>query len=112
MSGLLVARVHLFFRFSHNDTNYPCALVRWYSTSDKRDSATGLWVVKPESTRRGARHMGVIHLDSIIRGAHLLPRFPSDAPVYRQINHMNVLDLYDTFYVNKFVDHHAFEIAF
>ena len=56
--------------------------------------------------------MGVIHLDSIIRGAHLLPRFLSDAPVYRQINYMNVLDLYNTFYVNKYNNHHAFEIAF
>jgi len=112
MSGLLVARVHLFFRFSHNGTSYPCALVRWYSTSDEPDATTGFWVVKPESTRRGAHHMGVIHLDSIVRAAHLLPRFPSDAPVYREINYMNVLDLYESFYVNKFIDHHAFEIAF
>ena len=112
MEGLLVARVYLFFRFSYNDVDHPCALVRWYSTSNEPDPSTGLWVVQPESTRRGMRHMGVIHVDSIIRGAHLLPRFPSDAPVYREINYMNVLDLYTSFYVNKFVDHHAFEIAF
>ena len=112
MGGLLVARVYLFFRFSHDSINYPCALVHWFSTSDEPDAATGFWVVKPESTHRGARHMGVIHIDSIIRGAHLLPRFPSDVPVYREINYMNVLDLYNSFYVNKFIDHHAFEIAF
>ena len=56
--------------------------------------------------------MGIIHLDSIVRGAHLLPKFPSDAPVYWEINYMNVLDVYTLFYVNKFIDHHAFEIAF
>jgi len=112
MSGLLVARVHLFFRFSHNNTDYPCALVHWYSMSNEPNTGTGLWVVKPESTRRGARHMGVVHLDSIVRGAHLLPRFPLDAPVYWEINYMNILDLYDSFYVNKFIDHHTFEIAF
>jgi len=56
--------------------------------------------------------MGVIHLNSIIRGAHLLPKFPSDTPVYREINYMNVLDLYTSFYVNKYIDHHTFEIAF
>ena len=55
--------------------------------------------------------MGVIHVDSIARGAHLLPSFPSDMPVYREVNYMNILDLYSSFYVNKFVDHHAFEIA-
>jgi len=111
MKGLLVAQVHLFFKFSYNNINYPCALVHWYTTSDEPDATTGFWVVQPESTYRGMRHMSVIHLDSIIRGAHLLPRFPSDAPVYREINYMNVLDLYASFYVNKFIDHHAFEIV-
>lgn len=112
MRGLQVARVYLFFKISHNGVDYPCALVHWYSTSSEPDADTGMWIVHPESSSRGARHMSVIHLDSIIRGAHLLPVFPSDAPVYREINYMNVLDVYTSFYVNKFVDHHAFEIAF
>ena len=112
MRVLLVARVYLFFRFSHISVDYPCALIRWYSMSDEPDANTGLWVVEPESTRRGARHMGVIHLDTIICGAHLLPKFPSDAPVYREINYTNVLDVYTSFYVNKYIDHHTFEIAF
>jgi len=112
MKALLVARVYLFFRFSHEGVDYPCALVRCYSTSDEPDATTGLWVVEPESTRRGMCHMSVIHLDSIVHGAHLLPRFPSDAPAYREINYMNVLDVYMSFYVNKYIDHHAFEIAF
>ena len=112
MKGLLVARVYLFFRFSHSGIDYQCALVHWYSTSDEPDPSTGLWVVRPESTHQGMRHMGVIHVDSIVRGAHLLPRFPSDVPVYREINYMNSLDVYTSFYVNKFIDNHAFEIAF
>jgi hypothetical protein len=113
MEGLLVARVHLFFKFSHNGIDYPCALVHWFSTlGDKPHPDTNMWVVQPEVSRRGRRNMSVIHIDSIVRGAHLLPVFPSDAPVYRQINYMNVLDLYASFYVNKFINHHAFEIAF
>ena len=56
--------------------------------------------------------MGIIHLDSIVHGAHLLPKFPLDAPVYREINYTNVLDVYTSFYVNGFIYHHAFEIAF
>ena len=112
MKGLLVARVYLFFKFSYDNVEYPCALVRWYSTSDEPDPSTGYWVVQPEFTPRGLRNASVIHIGSIVRGAHLLPVFPSDAPVYREINYMNVLDLYSRFYVNKFVDPHAFEIAF
>jgi hypothetical protein len=112
MKGLLVARIFLFFKFAHGGVDYSCALVHWYSTDVRPDASTGMWVVHLEFDRWDKRHMAVIHLDSIIRGAHLLPNFPSDAPVYRQINYMNVLDLYTSFYVNKFVDHHAFEIAF
>lgn len=112
MEGLLVARIYLFFRFSYGGINYPCALVHWYSMSDEPEPDTGLWVVQPETTHQGMRHASVIHVDSIVRGAHLLPRFPSDLPVYREINYMNALDIYASFYVNKFIDHHAFEIAF
>ena len=79
---------------------------------DKPDPTTGLWVMQPESTRHGVPHMSVIHLNSIVRGAHLLPLFPSDAPVYQEVNYMNILDVYTSFYVNKYVDHHMFEIAF
>ena len=112
VKGLLVARVCLFFRFSYNGTNYPCALVHWYSTGNDPEPDTGLWIVRPESTRQGTHHASVIHIDSIVRGAHLLARFPSDVPVYREVNYMNVLDAYASFYVNKHIDHHAFEIAF
>ena len=56
--------------------------------------------------------MGVVHLDTIVCGAHLLLQFPSDAPVYREINYMNVLDVFRCFLVNKYIDYHAFEIAF
>ena len=112
MRGLLVAHIYLFFRFSHNSINYPCALVRWYSMSNEPEPDTGMWVVQPEFTHQGMRHTSIIHVDSIARGAHLLPKFPSDASIYREINYMNVLDVYSSFYVNKFIDHHAFEIAF
>ena len=112
MRGLLVARVHLFFKFLHDNTDHPCALIHWYTTSSEPDTSTGMWVIYPELTDQRTRHMGVIHLNSIVRGAHLLPNFPSDAPVYREINYRNVLNVYTSFYVNKFIDHHTFEIAF
>ena len=116
MWGLLVACVYLFFKFSYANTEYPCALVHWYTTVSARpDDSTGLWVVKPKYNNiRGQsyRNMGVIHLDSVIRGAHLLPRFPSNTQVYRELNYTQTLDVYRSFYVNKYIDHHSFEIAF
>ena len=82
MKGLLVARVYLFFSFSYNGISYPCALVHWFSTSDEPDPDTHMWIVQPEFTCHGVQHMSVIHIDTVIHGAHLLPVFPSDAPVY------------------------------
>ena len=113
MRGLLIARVYLFFRFSFAGTDYPCALVHWYAkVGAEPDALTGLWVVEPEYTHDRHRNMGVIHLDSIIRGAHLLPRFPSNTQLPRELNYTQTLDVYQAFYVNKHIDHHAFEIAF
>ena len=116
MRGLLIARVYLFFKFSYAGVEYPCALVHWYTTvGTEPNGSTGLWMVTPESTNiRGHSYwsMGVIHLDSIIRGAHLLPQFPSNTQVHREINYTQTLDVYRCFYVNKYVDYHSFEIAF
>jgi hypothetical protein len=56
--------------------------------------------------------MDVIHVNSIICRVHLLPRFPSVTPVYQEINYMNILNVYKSFYVNKYINHHAFEIPF
>lgn len=114
LRGLLVACVYLFFSFSFAGMEYPCALVHWYTTvGTEPDSSTGLWVVEPEYIHpHGYRSMGVIHLDSIVRGAHLLPRFPSNTQLFREINYTQTLDVYRFFYVNKYVDHHAYEIAF
>ena len=78
---------------------------------DKPDELTGLWVVEPEYIH-GRRNMGVVHLDPVICGAHLLPHFPSNTQLPREINYTQTLDIYRSFYVNKHIDHHAFEIAF
>ena len=112
MKGLLVVCVYLFFRFLHSSIDYSCMLIHWYSTNSEPDPGTGLWIVQLEFIHRGICHMGIIHLDSIVHGAYLLPKFPSDAPVYQEINYTNILDIYTSFYVNKFIDHHAFKIAF
>lgn len=51
---------------------YPCALVHWFSTvGDSPDDETGMWMVEPDFLR-GKRVLEVIHLDSILRGAHVI----------------------------------------
>lgn len=112
LRGLYVARVRLFFSFTHKNKCYPCALVEWFLTvGDQPDDLTGLWIVEPDIDDVGRRVTSVIHLDSIVRAAHLLPVFGKGfLPVDFDFSYS--LDAFRLFYVNKYADHHANEIAF
>jgi hypothetical protein len=112
MRGLEVARVRLFFSFSHDCVEYPCALVHWFSrVGDLPDDHTGMWVVEPDTVDDGEPFMSIIHLDTIVRASHLLPVF-GQGRVSRTLQFTDTLDTFTRFYVNKYIDHHAFEIAF
>ena len=112
MRGLEVARVFLFFSFMHSGTYYPSALVQWFSiVGDEPDEETGLWMVEPDVRQDGRPCLAVIHLDSIFRVAPLLPAYHTSDFVKRSLTMHDSLDEFNEFYVNKFVDHHAFKIA-
>lgn len=111
--GLLVARVLVFMSFKHNNITYPCALVNWFvPVADAPCSETGLWVVEPElDETTGQRTMEVVHLDCMIRAAHLIG-VAGTGFVPRTLRDYHTLDSFRAFYVNKYADHHAHTIAF
>jgi hypothetical protein len=109
MLGLDVGRVHLFFSFVHEDIEYPCALISWYDrVSDSPDEDTGMWIVRPVPGS-----FAVIHVDTILRCAHLIPVFGQN-PIDRSLNLSpdNSLDAFISYYVNKYADHHMHEIVY
>jgi hypothetical protein len=111
MRGLDVVRILLFFSFTYGDVTYPCALVHWFSLlDDERDEDTGMWMVEPEVAPDGAPVISVIHLECVLRAAHLLPIY-GDAPIPVTMTFHDSLDAFPAYYVNKYADHHAFEIA-
>ncbi|KAJ3980770.1 hypothetical protein F5890DRAFT_1418942 [Lentinula detonsa] len=115
-SGMSVARVYLFFSFQHGDKEYPCALIQWFNTyGQRRDSKTGLWMVKPvvwdQAQPQSSCSAQVVHLESLIRGVHLIPVFGSH-PVPPKLKYNQSLDVFKLFYVNKFADYHTNEILF
>jgi hypothetical protein len=110
--GLDVVRVLAFMSFVHDDVRFPCALVQWFShVSQEPDELTGMWVVRTDQSPDGQPVISVIHTDSIFRGAHLIPVFGENI-VSGQAQFSETLDKFSTFYVNRFIDHHAFEIIF
>ena len=108
MMGLAVVRVKLLFSLVYEDVYYPCALVDWFKTVGF-DPVSRLWVVRLDTTC-GRRYKSVVHLDTFLRAAHLMPvygkkRMPLD------FHYSYSLDSFQAFYVNKYIDHHANEIV-
>jgi hypothetical protein len=100
----------LFFSFydAYIGEELPCALVNWFvPDEDKPDEATGMWVVRPEC-EGNRRTLDVIHLDSIARGAHLLPVYGSGF-LPEDFHYTLSLDAFKAYFVNHYVDHHAHE---
>jgi hypothetical protein len=108
MQGLKVACVLLFFSFSDEGVKYPCALVKWFLyVGNSPANHTGMWVVEPD----GETPMSIIHLDAVVRASHLLPIFGNES-VPRTLAFTDTLNTFTRFYVNKYIDDHALEIAF
>lgn len=115
-SGLYVARVKMFLSFVIEKGleaagYYPCALVEWFSTyGDSPCEDTGLWSVTPDYDARGQRLTSLVHIDTILRGAHLIGAAGHHL-IPRTLTHNHSLDTFQRFYVNKYIDYHAHEIS-
>jgi hypothetical protein len=109
MEGMVIARIQLFFSFDYRDVNHHCALVNWLvREDDEPDPDTGMWVVSLEK-RNGVPTTQVIDVKTIVRAAHLLPVYGQDK-VPSDVYHYNSLDRYQSFFVNKYADHHSHEL--
>ncbi|KZT03381.1 uncharacterized protein LAESUDRAFT_738265 [Laetiporus sulphureus 93-53] len=107
---LEIVRVLLFTSFKYRGIQYSCALIRWYRRcGDAPDQSTGMWVVRPDYTAARKPQLSMIRIDSIVRAAHLIPVFGT-ARIPRGFTEHHSLDFYRAFYVNKFADHHTFDL--
>jgi len=112
MRGMDVAHVLCFFAFKTQGKWYPYAVVRWFDRiGDMPDETTGMWMVRPSFIWGQQPNFAVIHVDAIFRAAHLIPIFGREL-VPPEIKPYHCYDIYRGFYVNKFADHHAFEVTF
>ena len=112
MRGLDVGRVRLFFSFRFRGKFYPCALVHWYSRiGDNPDGDTGMWRVRQDHNAEGSPSAAILHLDCLVRAAHLIGVYGKHF-IPKGLLPEQSLDLFRSYYVNKFIDHHSYEIAF
>ena len=96
----------------HRHIPYPCALVQWFViVGDAPCSDTGMWIVKFKMEDDGTQATSIIHVNSIIRGAHLIGVY-GEVFLPCNFSYFNSLIAFRAYYVNKFIDYHANEIAF
>lgn len=90
----------------------PLFHAHWSSGSNNTDNGQmRMWIVRPETTggHRGSPLLTVVHLDTLFRLAHLMPVFNSTDPLPDDFEHSYTLDAFKSFYLNKYIDYHAFE---
>ncbi|KAM6491514.1 hypothetical protein JOM56_013083 [Amanita muscaria] len=110
MRGMVIARVLLFFSFQFRRRNFECALVNWFVREhDEPHPDTHMWEVHPELEPDGSRVLNVIHIDTIVRGAHLLPVF-GEGKIPENLHFQFALDLFNSYFVNHYADHHIHEL--
>ena len=114
--ALSIACLHLLFSLYHVNTLHLCALVDDFEpVGAQPDKHTGMWQVKCSIDPYLCRQVScIISLHDILCAAHLIPVFcgtdliPNNAIPETTLDSMH----HGEFYVNKYVDHHAFEILF
>jgi hypothetical protein len=68
-------------------------------------------MVKPEMEDNGTQVTSIIHIDSIVQGAHLIGVY-SQLFLPHDFSYFDSLTAFQAYYVNKFIDHHANKIVF
>ncbi|KIK23784.1 hypothetical protein PISMIDRAFT_99880 [Pisolithus microcarpus 441] len=107
MYGLDIVHILTFFSFVSQSKRYPCVVVQWFDWVIQ--SPTGMWVVRPAFTAQRRPSVGVIHVDTLYHAAHLLPLYAT-RPVSRNLKLHHSYDSFTAFYINTFIDHHAFSL--
>ncbi|KAJ6548030.1 hypothetical protein B0H10DRAFT_1851691 [Mycena sp. CBHHK59/15] len=71
-----------------------------------------MWIVTPDSVRGSRPSLAVVHLDCLLRSAHLIGVAGKKFIPIRNFDFSDSLDAFKAFSVNKYADHHAHELAF
>ncbi|KAI0004449.1 hypothetical protein BJV74DRAFT_875685 [Russula compacta] len=84
MPGMAIGSAHL--------TSYSCVLVHWLVPYDEPDKDTGIWVVQPEYQGNGHHTLSIV--------SSFLPK---------DFHFADSLDVFLTYFVNPYIDHHSNE---
>ncbi|KAG2155337.1 uncharacterized protein EDB93DRAFT_1130242 [Suillus bovinus] len=91
---------------------YPCVVVHWFDKiGNAADEDMGMWVVCPGEGANNIAEYTIIHIDTVYCAAHLIPVYGTEF-LPPELKFYHSYDAFHTYYMNKYADHHVFEIAF
>ncbi|KAH9983649.1 hypothetical protein BJV74DRAFT_776677 [Russula compacta] len=65
--------------------------------------------LEPEFEGNGCHTIAIIHLDCVMRAAHLLPVYGSSF-IPQDFHFSDALDVFHAYFVNQHIDHHSHEL--
>ncbi|KAG2112213.1 uncharacterized protein F5147DRAFT_744532 [Suillus discolor] len=99
LDGLAITRVLCFL------------VICWFSyVTDSQNPDTGMYIVVPSTNDDGMPDISLIHIDCIFHAAHLIPLYGTDS-LPREITPHDSYNVFCTFTINKYANHHVFEVA-
>ena len=106
LDNLDVACIRLLLSFDYHGVTYQCIIIHGLLlVDDEPDEDTGMWLAHcPDKQISQA-----IPLNAIYCAAHLIPYYSNNSMPW-QITPNNCLDNFYLFYMNKFIDHHTFDL--
>ena len=97
MKGMEITHILLVFSFHYRQKVFSCVLINWFVHGNEPDRDTGMWTVELECIR-GRPTFQVIEVETIARGAHLIPVYGTSR-VPDQFSHHYALDSFVSFFV-------------
>ncbi|KAG6331785.1 hypothetical protein ID866_7304 [Astraeus odoratus] len=70
-----------------------------------------MWIVAPKFNSWGERVCSVITLNTILQWAHLISVYGNEFSP-SSFHYSLSLDVFHSYYVNKYIDHHSHKLAF
>ena len=70
-----------------------------------------MWIVHHDCNTDGSPTAAILHLDTLVHTAHLIGIY-GDKFLPKDHSPDQSLDIFWSYYVNKYIDHHGYEITF
>ena len=110
--GLRIAQIRLIFDLPPHFGKFPhpLAYVEWFTPLGSPDASTGIHSIT-RSTRHTRRNSSIVSVDRIVRGCHLMARYPREVPSSWKTDNILELEQSIQFLFNLYINVDTFTLS-